>query len=128
MRLSRQIVASSFIACRAHLHRYGVVLLLLSLQLYFACRNCPYQQIATTACVAVNEIKQSLTANLNVSRDTTLDPALKRTRAVQCAKCGNQEACFFARSDENLELVFVCTDPECAYHWTQSKAAEENKA
>ena len=60
-------------------------------------RNCAYQQEADTPCVYVNEIKQSLTANLNISRDTTLDPALKRTKAVRCPKCGNDEACFFAR-------------------------------
>ena len=64
-------------------------------------------------------------ANLNISRDTTLDPSLKRTKAVRCAKCGNDEACFFARSDEKMELVFVCTNTDCAFHWTQNK--EEDK-
>ena len=66
-------------------------------------------------------------ANLNISRDTTLDPSLKRTRAVRCAKCNNDEACFFARSDEKMELVFVCTNVECAFHWTQNKEKEEEK-
>ena len=66
-------------------------------------------------------------ANLNISRDTTLDPALKRTKAVRCIKCGNDEACFFARSDEKMELVFVCTNADCAYHWTQNKEKDEEK-
>jgi DNA-directed RNA polymerase II subunit RPB9 len=64
-------------------------------------------------------------ANLNISRDTTLDPALKRTKAVRCPKCGNDEACFFARSDENMQLVFVCTNSDCAFHWTQNEKAEK---
>jgi len=94
-------------------------------KLYYACRNCAYQQEASSPCVYVNEIKQSLTANLNISRDTTLDPALKRTKAVRCHKCGNDEACFFARSDERMELVFVCTNTDCAAHWTQTQTKEE---
>jgi DNA-directed RNA polymerase subunit M/transcription elongation factor TFIIS len=64
-------------------------------------------------------------ANLNISRDTTLDPALKRTKAIKCPKCGHDEACFFARSDEKMELVFVCTDIDCSFHWiTQNDDAK----
>lgn len=69
----------------------------------------------------------SLSANLRITRDITLDPALKRTKAVRCPKCGWNEACFFARSDEQMELVFVCTNADCAYHWTQNQDKDEEK-
>jgi hypothetical protein len=54
-------------------------------------------------------------ANLNISRDTTLDPSLKRTKAVRCAKCGNDEACFFARSDEKMRHLLLRTNCGCRH-------------
>jgi len=98
-------------------------------RLYFACRNCPYKQEADTTCVYVNDIKQATTGSLNIHRDIILDPSLKRTHAVRCSVCGGDESCFFARSDEKMELVFICTNPDCAHWWIQSTTTgkEEEK-
>ena len=92
-----------------------------NLRLLYACRNCNYAEPAKNNCVYVNEIKQSAQTSLLVSKETALDPTLKRTKQIQCSKCGWSEAVFFARSDEKMELVFVCTNADCNNSWIQGE-------
>jgi DNA-directed RNA polymerase II subunit RPB9 len=95
-----------------------------SRRLLYACRNCPYAEPAESNCVYINEIKAKSIANIRISKETALDPALNRRKDITCRNenCGNGEAVFFARSEENMELIFVCTNPDCNHHWLQSDA------
>jgi DNA-directed RNA polymerase II subunit RPB9 len=90
-------------------------------RLLYACRNCTYSEAAKANCVYTNEIKQSINSNLLVSKETSLDPTLKRTKAIQCNQCGWSEAVFFARSDERMELIFMCTNTDCNHCWVQGE-------
>jgi len=90
-------------------------------RLLFACRHCSYSHPAPTTLVYSNNLSQSTIASLHITPELTLDPTLQRTRKVVCSKCGNSEAVFFARSDERMELVFVCCNLDCAHYWIQGE-------
>ena len=92
-------------------------------RLLFACRHCSYSHPAPTTLVYSNSLGATAITSLNITPELTLDPTLQRTKKVVCARCGHHEAVFFARSDERMELVFVCCNLECAHFWIGSTTA-----
>ena len=88
-------------------------------RLFFACRHCSYSLPAPTALVYSNSLAGATPLSLSINAELTLDPTLQRTKKVTCTKCGNNEAVYFARSEERMELVFVCCNLECAHYWIQ---------
>jgi len=87
--------------------------------LYYACRNCGHEELATTYCVYTNELKAATSSHLNINGEITLDPTLPRTKEIKCERCSGEEAVFFTPSDENMELLFVCCYPQCSHWWKQ---------
>ena len=90
-------------------------------RLLFACRHCAYSHPAPTTLVYSNSLTTTAISSLHITPELTLDPTLQRTKKVVCGKCGNNEAVFFARSDERMELVFVCCNLECTHYWVQGE-------
>ena len=88
-------------------------------RLLFACRHCSYSLPAPTALVYSNSLAGATPLSLSINAELTLDPTLQRTKKVTCTKCGHNEAVYFARSEERMELVFVCCNLECAHYWIQ---------
>ena len=54
-----------------------------------------------------------------INSDVNKDPTLQRSRVVDCAQCGHNEAVFFqaeqTAKSTALNLVYVCC--ECGYKW-----------
>jgi len=93
-------------------------------RLYYACRNCAYSEAAPAEMnnrIYVNELKQQGTSDLHVTKELILDPTLRRTKAVKCSRCGHNEAVFFNAADNRLDLIFLCTNPDCGYYWLEGK-------
>lgn len=91
--------------------------------LLYACRNCDYKQIADNQCVYVNKITHEIDELSRIVSEVIHDPTLPRTKDHPCQKCGHKEAVFFQgqsrRSDEDMKLYYVCTDPKCTHKWTE---------
>lgn len=97
-------------------------------RLLFACRHCAFSTLATTNLVYANSLTQTTISSLIITPELTLDPTLQRTKKVTCNRCGHTEAVFFARSEERMELVFVCCNLECAHYWVQGEKSDKQSA
>jgi DNA-directed RNA polymerase II subunit RPB9 len=96
-------------------------------RLLYACRNCAFSEPAQVSCVYTNELKLSA-ASLRVAPYIQHDPTLQRTKRTTCTRCENKEAVYFSRSAEQMELVFVCTNPACNYYWMQADSGASGSA
>ena len=85
--------------------------------LYFACKNCDYQEEADTFCVYRHELLLTPVERHSIVPDLSLDPTLPRTKKVSCPKCGHKEAVFFQSHDRQVDtamtLYFVCCNLSC---------------
>jgi DNA-directed RNA polymerase II subunit RPB9 len=54
-------------------------------------------------------------------REYALDPTLSRPKGdkKRCPKCGHNEVVYFTVSDENIEIVFLCCNQNCAHQWKE---------
>jgi len=98
-------------------------------KLEYYCKICPFvDKQVTTSCVFVNEIVKDVSTRLDVIlSDVNKDPTLQRSKEVECASCGHQEAVFFQAEQHAkstaLNLIFVCC--ECGNKWMEQNEGEE---
>ena len=84
------------------------------------CRNCGYEEPASTSVVYQNNIKKEVSTRLEtINPDVVQDPTLQRMRGPPCDTCGHPESVLFqAESGEkaaSLSLIFVCCN--CGAKW-----------
>ncbi|XP_078155780.1 DNA-directed RNA polymerases II, IV and V subunit 9B-like isoform X2 [Carex rostrata] len=90
--------------------------------LYYACRNCDYQEAADNNCVYRNEVHHTAAEHTQVLLDLMEDPTIPRTKAIKCANCGKSEVAYFqapARGEEKMTLFFVCCNTNCGFKWRE---------
>ncbi|PVU88281.1 hypothetical protein BB561_005941 [Smittium simulii] len=93
-----------------------------TMQLFYACRNCEYQEKADNNCLYRHEVAYIPSEQTMVITDLSSDPTLPRTNIVPCPKCGHEEAVFFQSQsrhpDTRMTLYYVCCNKTCQYRWT----------
>jgi DNA-directed RNA polymerase subunit M/transcription elongation factor TFIIS len=84
-------------------------------RLLLECRMCHYiQRDDVDALVSKVELKKQVASNLEFSPDSIYDPALVKTNQVLCPQCSTR-TCFVQRSQEQMELVYICCNPACKF-------------
>ncbi|KAI0978211.1 hypothetical protein GJ496_005591 [Pomphorhynchus laevis] len=91
--------------------------------LMFACRNCDYQEPATSACIYVNKIMHEVDELTQIVPDVISDPTLPRTSQHPCPVCKHHDAVFFqaqsGKAEEKMSLYYVCRNTNCLHKWTE---------
>lgn len=83
-------------------------------QLLYACRSCPYTEIATNPCVYAHDLIVTTRESAGVTTDITTDPTLAKTD-IACPRpgCESTEAVAFdnqgKRTTTKMTLFYVCT-------------------
>ena len=87
--------------------------------LMFACRYDTYTEPAPSPIVWRHGGQTEQDQLAIVKSDVINDPTLQRSYDAHCEKCGGTEAVFFRvqASKQRLNLIFVCTNPECCHKW-----------
>ncbi|SJK86410.1 DNA-directed RNA polymerase II subunit I [Babesia microti strain RI] len=106
-------------------------------QLKFICRQCDYHSWADPQSLkdnCVDRINYNFRSkeDIFVSPNMVKDPALGRTKAWHCRRCGCNEAIFFQLpervTEDAMTLVFVCTNSGCNNWEKQSKEEDADMA
>ncbi|OMH83895.1 DNA-directed RNA polymerases II, IV and V subunit 9B [Zancudomyces culisetae] len=88
----------------------------------FACRNCDYQEKATTNRVYRHVVSYVPSEQNTINADILSDSTLPRTNTLPCPKCGYEEVLYFQSQSLNPEakmtLYYVCCNSNCMYKWT----------
>uniref|UniRef100_A0A7S3NJ32 TFIIS-type domain-containing protein n=1 Tax=Aureoumbra lagunensis TaxID=44058 RepID=A0A7S3NJ32_9STRA len=84
------------------------------------CRNCGYEEPATSYKVYENRIKKEVSTRLDIiNPEITDDPTLQRSNDVVCENCNYSEAVLFQAESgitaKSLSLIFVCCN--CKHKW-----------
>ncbi|KAF2086563.1 hypothetical protein K490DRAFT_2911, partial [Saccharata proteae CBS 121410] len=87
-------------------------------QLLFTCKNCGYNEKATTACTYRNVLHNTASETAGVTADLAQDPTLPRS-SIPCPACSETEAVFFQSQQRNdltgMRIWYVCTG--CSHIW-----------
>mmetsp|Transcript_15943 Transcript_15943/g.24024 ORF Transcript_15943/g.24024 Transcript_15943/m.24024 type:complete len:116 (+) Transcript_15943:74-421(+) len=90
-------------------------------KLEYACKLCNYTETnVNNSCVRLHEVVKESSTSLDViPSELNKDPTLQRSRDVECAECGHNEAVFFqaeqTKRSTALRLIFICCS--CGYKW-----------
>ncbi|KAK9474967.1 uncharacterized protein V1510DRAFT_411122 [Dipodascopsis tothii] len=80
-------------------------------RLLYACRNCPYKEIAENPKIYRNELLADVSETAGVTLDVGSDPTLPRSNK-ECPDCHEKDAVFFQsqqrKAETNMVLFYVC--------------------